>query len=54
MKIASGFGTVSLEERRRADLFYESLTGARTRRAPRPSYFPEEEPPAPAAVQQQP
>lgn len=52
MRIASGFGAVTSEERRRADLFYESLTGARGRRGPSPLYFPEDEPSAPA--QQQP
>ena len=54
MRFASDFGAVTLEERRRADLFYESLTGAHTRRAPRSRYFPEDEPTAPASVRQQP
>ena len=50
MRFASGFGVVTPAERRRADLFYESLTGVgRARRARRPWYVPEDEqaPPAP-------
>src|SRR5262245_3707059 len=50
MRFASGFGVVTPAERRRADLFYESLTGVRrARRARRPRYVPEDEqaPPAP-------
>lgn len=41
MRFVSGLGLVSREERRRADLFFESLAGIRTRR--RPVRWPEEE-----------
>jgi len=49
MRFASGFGVVTPEERHRADLFFESLTGVRARRAPT-RYFPEDEQDTPAPV----
>jgi hypothetical protein len=48
MRSAAGFGLVTPAERRRADLFYESLTGVRARRAPT-RYFPEDEQSTPQA-----